>query len=281
LLLFAEKALEQFRMDFVVPYLADDYPDRIPDHLFLEWHFGPDEIKLHEALLQSFYGQGWGRHKEETLKLSGTGRHLPGEKPSFLYYWRIRGDSDLFGIVAHNMGHRLARHHYGVGNNAVSQDWLSEAVGYHISMQFRGVNTVWCKEFEIPEEHHTVARGGKEEGKKTVGKEVVMQGSRQVYVSAGLLSGSPFQALVLLDLIDMKNGDLGKSWSLFDFFATQTGEAGQRFLRALGKYSGEKGAFVRKTREHGEVLFDSQGRDVFKVLDQRWRDWAKSQIGMD
>jgi hypothetical protein len=175
----------------------------------------------------------------------------------------------------------LAWHHYGAGKNTVSQDWLSEALGYYISLQFRGVNTVTCKEFELPKENHTVASGGKEDEKKTVGKEVVLQGSRQVYASAGLLSGSPFQALVLLDLIDMKNGDLGKSWSLFDFLATQTGEAGQRFLRALGKYSGDKGAFARKSREHGELLFDSQGRDVFKVLDQRWREWARTQIGMD
>ena len=281
LLNFAEQVLEQFRMDFVDPYLAEDFPDRIPDHLFLEWHFGPNEIKLHEDLLESFYGHGWGIHKEETLKLSGIRRHLAGLKPSFLYYWRIRKDSDLFGIVAHNMGHILAWHHYGAGKNTVSQDWLSEALGYYISLQFRGVNTVTCKKFELPKENHTVASGGKEDQKKTVGREVVLQGSRQVYTSAGLLSGSPFQALVLLDLIDMKNGDLGKSWSLFDFLATQTGEAGQRFLRALGKYSGDKGAFARKSREHGELLFDSQGRDVFKVLDQRWREWARTQIGMD
>ena len=269
---FAESATESFRQQFVAPYLSEGFQDTLPEGRFIEWYFGPDDLRVHENLLTSYYGHGWGLHKEKSLKLRGTGRWISGEEPRFLYYWRTNEVSDLFGIVAHNLGHRLAAHHYQLDGKMVSQDWLFEAVGYFVSLEFRGNNSVSCKAFEVPKEGHTVAKGRDGKERETVGTEVVLSGAKQVYVDAALASGSPLQVLVKLKLIDMKNGDLGKAWSVFDYLAKNTGREGQMFLRALGKYSSEEGSFVRKVREQGELLFNSQGKDVFRLLDEHWKD---------
>jgi len=268
---FAENAMESFRQQFVDPYLSEGFEDALPEGRFVEWYFGPDDMRMHENMLTSFYGHGWGQHKEKSLKLRGTSRWISGDEPRFLYYWRTDETSDLFGIVAHNLGHRLAAHHYNLDGKMVSQDWLFEAVGYFVSLEFHGNNSVSCKAFEIPKENHTVAKGRAKEERETVGTEVVLSGAKQVYVDAALASGSPFQVLVKLKLIDMKNGDLGKAWSMFDYLAKNAGREGQMFLRALGQYSSEEGSFIRKVREQGELLFDSQGKDVFRLLDSHWK----------
>ena len=39
---FGEEVIEGFRAEFVDPYLAEDYPDTIPDDVFCEWLYVPN-----------------------------------------------------------------------------------------------------------------------------------------------------------------------------------------------------------------------------------------------
>ena len=106
LLELGEKAIEAFRNQNVDPYLGEDFVDRIPDGIFLEFFFSTDSVLYQEKLWEEYYGFGWGppSEKAKRLQMTGTGRHIADRKIS---YWRIDDMSDLEGIVLHQIVTRL------------------------------------------------------------------------------------------------------------------------------------------------------------------------------
>lgn len=267
---FAEQAIEAFRLEFVDPYVDETFEDHIPERVFCEYFFGPDDIPKHERYFTAYYHQQWGAHKEERLKSEGNGaeRSTP---PELLHYWRLVPDLDIEGLVAHGLGHDLAQIHYDRNRQGMEQEWLQEGVGLYIALEWLGQNTVTCKAFAPPSEY---ARKTKNEGDKT--KQL---GLRDYFNALALEKGRAIDKLCLTKLYDMEDADLAKSWSFFDFIAKKCGKEGQLFLRACCNTSRTPATFIKDFRAKSEEIFDIHGQDVFAVLDKRWKEFA--EVGQD
>ncbi len=280
----AERAMAGFRAKFVEPYLADDFQDLIPENMWLEWHFNPPNREAHEKLYEEHYGMSWGPRKEERLKSDGTRSYRGGENALFLCYWKIQQENSLDGIVANNLGVHLATLHYRTANTQISMDWLEQAVGYWISLEYLGRNSVTEKAFDWGEQEddHTVSRredDKKEKEKETVAEPPLSVGEKRLYLEGALAEGVPFHVLMQTRLFDMKRGDVAKSWAMWDFLTSTYGGEAQVFLRSMGKFAREGGGFQEKLRKVGDPLFENQGQDLYRMLDEAWKEWANRQLG--
>jgi len=267
---FAEQAIESFRLDFVDPYVDAAYEDYIPERIFCEYFFGPDDIPRHEKYFTAYYHQSWGEHKDDRLKSEGNGAER-SSPPELLHYWRLAPDLDIEGVVAHSLGHDLAQIHYDRNRLGMSQDWLQEGVGLYLALEWLGQNNVNCKAFAPPSEY---ARKNKSEGDKA--KQL---GLRDYFNALAIEKGPTIDKLALKGLFDMEDADMAKSWSFFDFIAKKCGKQGQLFLRACCNASRTKATFVKDWRAKAEEIFDVKGQDVFAVIDKRWKDFA--EVGQD
>ena len=280
----SEKAILGFRARFVEPYLAEDFPDRIPEKVFIEWYFGPDDLTAHEKMYEEHFGMIWGPNKAERLKMEGSRNMRGGENPDWLYYWRNVAQEDPAGKVANNLGVTLATVHYGTNFTKVPMDWVEEAVGYWVSLEYLGRNVVTNKAFDWgkDDEGRTVGRGGRkdEDDKKTVGEGFVQAGERTLYLQSALGEGSPFSALMTTRLFDMQRGDVAKSWAMFEYLVRTDPKRSQIFLREMAKFAREGGDFHEKLRKRAESLFEVRGEDVFRKLDRDWEAWVRSQLGL-
>jgi hypothetical protein len=273
LLVMAEEMIDGFRVDFVDPYLDETYEDYIQEECFAEWFFAPDDIPKSERYMTTYYKMGFDpKRKEEILADAGHGTRR-SFNPSYVYFWRTNDTSDLEGIVAHNLGHMLASVHYDRRKIGMGQDWLEEGVGLYLSLEWLGRNSVNCKGFAEPGRY--VHKNDKKGGERTF-----QMGLRDWYNSVALESGAPIDKLALKTLYEMNDGDLAKSWSMFDWIAKKTGKEGQSFLRAgcatakLGKTK-----FIAEWRAKAEEILGITGKDVFDVVDARWKEFA--QVGQD
>jgi hypothetical protein len=280
----AEKAILGFRARFVEPYLSETFPDRIPEHVFIEWYFGPDDMAAHEKMYEEHFGMIWGPEKVQRMASEGSRNRRGGENPDWLYYWRNTSQEDPAGKVANNLGVTLATIHYGTGFTKVSMDWIEEAVGYWVSLEFLGRNVVTNKAFDWSKDdpERTVSGGGKkeEDEKKTVGEGVVQAGERTLYLQSALGEGAPFSALMTTRLFDMRRGDVAKSWAMFEFLVRQDPKNSQIFLREMARFAREGGDFQGKLRKRAEELFEVKGEDVFRKMDRDWEAWVREQLGL-
>lgn len=267
LLEFAEEGIDGFRGDCVDPYLDVDFEDKIPDRIFAEFWFGPEDENEYDRYATEYYRHKWGDHKAESLKMSGAAlvRALP---PESVHYWKFSEQADLEGMLAHGLGHDLGMLHYNMSlTKPVKQDWLLEGVGYYLSLEFLGRNTVTCKTFKETQYAHEQ----KKEGEK---KEQL--GLRDIYNALALESGPSIDKLAMKDLFSLEEADVAKSWSMFDFLAKKEGKNGQKFLRAACQFSNDKGTFIAKWREKANLIYEVSAGDVFKKLDERWKAFAET-----
>jgi len=267
LMVLAEKLIDGFQRDMIDPFLGDDYADTLPGGLVTEFYFGPDVTTLHEAFLVNHYKLAWSSDPEDkNRKLNSPGnrfRFSTGDK-RFLDYWRIKESQDPEGIVAHGLGHALSGWHYHRGRLGGSQPWLDEGVGYHLSFGYLGRNSVTCFEHRKADYAHNPGP----EGEKTVDF-----GQRAAFNGLALLRGPSLDVLAMKTLFAMKDEDLAKAWSLYDWVATTQGKRGQQWLRAACDASGQ--GFLGKWRASSERIFGVAGEDVFQRVDDLWRDYAE------
>jgi len=183
-------------------------------------------------------------------------------------YWKYNPDSDLEGMVAHELGHVLAQLQYNLSmTKPLAQDWLLEGAGFYVSLEFLGRNSVTCKQFK---ETHYVHE------KKKEGERDMKLGLRDYYNALALDSGPSIDKLALKDLYSLDEADVAKSWSFFDFLVKKEGKEGQLFLRAACATSKDKATFIQKWREKANQIFAIDNGDVFKAIDTRWRAFAES-----
>ena len=279
LLELGERAIESFRTKNVDPYIDEKFLDKIPDGVFLEFFFSTDSQVHQEKFWEEYYGYGWGdpTRKAERLQSSGTGGQQGKLKIS---YWRIDDQSDLEGIVVHQLGHQLARHHYGIFGD--TQDWLEEGCGYDLSFSLLNRNNVTCKSFEPPKRSEgTVASGpgskGKDEENKTA---VVMRGMREIMAGVAAHAGVPFDQLAAKRLHAFQNEDMAKSWAFYEYITTKLGKVGQEWLRLLCK-AANGGQFQNKIREHTEEQFDFKGQDAIRMLEEQWTAYLRDVYGVN
>jgi hypothetical protein len=267
LLEFAEVAIDGFRGDCVDPYIGADFEDKIPDRLFAEFFFGPDDVAAHERFFTDYYKLAWGDRKDEQLKLNGKEARRP-YPPENLHYWRLAEHSDLEGMVAHNLGHDLAEAHYNGNQPNMPQDWIGEGTAFYLSLEFLGRNSVTCKAFADP------GRYVHEKGKE--GEKTLQLGLRDFYNSLALDSGPVVDKLALKKLAEMEDADLAKCWSMYDYLIRKEGKLGQQWLRTACEKARDKATFMKAWREKSEAMFNVQGQDVFKLIEARWRAFAEA-----
>ena len=267
LLEFAEEGIDGFRGDCVDPYLDVDFEDKIPDRIFAEFWFGPEEESEYDRYAVEYYRHNWGEHKAESLKMGGAAiiRALP---PESVHYWKYNEQADLEGLIAHGLGHDLALLDYNLSlTKPVAQDWLLEGAGFYVSLEFLGRNSVTCKTFKETVYVHE---------KKKEGERNEKLGLRDFYNALALDSGPPIDKLAAKDLYSLEEPDVAKSWSFFDFLAKKEGKNGQRFLRAACEFSKDKPTFLQKWREKSNQIFNVDQGDVFKAIDTRWKAFAEN-----
>ena len=269
-LVIGEEVIEGFRNTFVDPYVSETYPDYIPDTIFHEFLFVPDTDEAHMAYSGGFWNVDWTRDREKRLEISGGVTIGMG---AFRSYWR-NSQLDLPGIVCHRLGHALAALHYGGGKvQYLPQDWISEALGYHISFEHLGRNSVTCKAFHNDNPEYVKREfEPKEEGEKSIGT-----GRRDTYNEIALQFGRPIDQLALRELYEMDDADLAKSWSFFDYVLRKEGYEGQLWLQAAGKYSRDKQTFIAKWREAAATALGVEPREAFRDVETRWRAFASGE----
>ena len=264
-----EEVIEGFRAEFVDPYLDEEYKDYIPDGWFQEFLFVPEDIPTYEKYTSKFYKVSWSRIRMARLAMTGGGT-TGGSPPGFREYWKTGEERDLEGIVCHSLGHSLAALHYGHGRRDLQQAWLSEAVGYHISFEFLGRNTVTCKAFNVDGTGYVGRQEKKIEGEKTVGI-----GRRDIYNEVALAEGRPIDQIALKILFELDNPDLAKSWSFYDYVVRKEGKKGQEWLRAAGEFATKRSTFIKLWRAAAAKVLSVIERNAFKALEDRWRAYAK------
>jgi len=271
LLRFAEKAIDGFRRDFVDPYLDADFPDHIPDRLFVEFWIGPDDKGWHDRFYTEYYKLRWGQNKEARLAVRGQTERRD-DPPEFLDYGK-REDHNLMGVVAHRIGHVLADLHFNANQPKMKHDWLGEAVAYHVSLEYFGRNDETCYAFKEEEKY-----GGGAKTTDVTGAGELLLGERFFYHRLALDEGRKFERLAPMTIFSMKGSDLAKAWSFFDYVARVEGKRGQLWLRDGCKQSQLKWpGFVNPWRESSASLLEVSPAEMFTVVEERWREYAGSQ----
>lgn len=265
-----EEAIEGFRARFVDPHLGDDYADQIPDGVFQEFLFTPTDADKFVGYTKGFWGIDWSQRREERIEMGG-GRSDGGIRSKYRSWRKYDEQMDLQGIVCHQLGHALAGLHYGPAGN-IRQDWLSEAMGYYLSFEFLGRNTVTCKAFDSARSGYVRKERERTEGEKTVG-----EGRRDLYNAIALELGRPIDQLARKDLFELDDADLAKAWSFFDYLARSEGKPGQLWLRSAGKHSHNPKTFIAEWRKDAAAILGVGEADAFKALDTRWREFAEAK----
>jgi hypothetical protein len=274
LLEFAESVIDGFRVQFVDPYVAEDFKDYIPDGQFAEWFFGPDDVPGYKTFTNKFYGIQWEKdpHAEETLKRTMGGGARRGKDPSYCRFWRIGEHADLDGMIAHNIGHILVDIHYNQNRNNDTGAWLHEAVGNWISLEYLGRNSVTCVEFRDLEYAKKLLPEGEQSGD-------LLKGTADLYHRLALDKGRAIDALVKLKLVQFEDEDIAKAYSLFTFVSKSQGEKGQRWLRSCLNAEAQENTFLQQWRKKSEEIFGITNQDVFKWVDAEWKKFAEQQVG--
>ncbi|MFT7516412.1 MAG: hypothetical protein ACI84O_000187 [Myxococcota bacterium] len=279
LLELGERAIELFRTKNVDPYVDDKFKDQLPDGQILEFFFSTDSKVHQEKLWEEYYGFGWGDAtlKAKRLESTGTGMHSNKIKIS---YWRTTDSTDLEGVVIHQLGHELARHHYGIVGD--TQDWLEEGCGYSLSFALLNRNNVTCIAFTPPRSQEgTVAASadGKSKDKDELKTAVVMRGMREVMAGVAVHATVPFEQLAAKRLHSFGNEDMAKSWAFFDYIINKKSKQGQQWLRLVAK-AANGGRFQNRLREHTEEQFEMTGQNAIRVLEEQWMAFIKLTYGV-
>jgi hypothetical protein len=273
LLEFAETLIDGFRVLFIDPYIAEDYKDYVPDGMFVEWCFVPDDIEGWKKFTNKYYGEDWAADKHAEERLKGTGLYVRrGKEPSYQDPQRTSERADLDGIIAHTLGHHLVDIHYNQNRNNGTGAWLHEAVGNWLSLEYLGRNNVTCTEFRDLE----YAKRLLPEGEKS---DELLKGTADLYHRLALDKGRALDLMCRLKLIELEDADIAKSYSLFCFVAKTQGEKGQRWLRSCLNAEAQPNTFVQQWRKKSEEIFGITNQDIFKVMDELWHKFAEQQVG--
>ncbi len=270
LLELAENVIEGFRVQFVDPYVAEDFKDFIPEDLFAEWYFGPDDVNQNEQFLKKYFGISFeGPHRDRLLKAAG---HPARRGKVNVHCWRVGEQGDLEGMITHNLGHDLVNIHYNQDRSNDVADWLYEGVGNWLSLEYLGRNSVSCFTFDTAK----YAKKAKENSGDESG---LLLGTADIYHRLALEQGPELDALAIRKLAEFEDPDVAKGFSVFNFIAKTQGEKGQRWLRACCNAANVPGSFIAQWRKRSEELFQVTGADVFKKINDDWRKFAQEQIG--
>lgn len=273
LLELGENLIEGFRVQFIDPYIKDDYKDYLPDGMFAEYYFAPDDIEGYIKFMQSYYGTQFDERSVQWLREKKTnGSHSRrGSEPSYLHSSITAEQSDMEGVVAHAMGHHLVNLHYNQDRRSEVGPWLNEGVANWLSLEYLGRNSVQCVSFDV-------GKYAKKRETET-GESALRQGTADIYHRLALDEGASIDVLALKPLSEFADPDIAKSYSLYNFIAKTQGEKGQRWLRTACNAAAVPGQMIPQWRKKSEEIFEVSGLDIFKKVNDEWVAFAKELIG--
>ncbi len=260
----AETIIEGFRVECVDPYLSETFPDQIPDGLFMELMWTPEDSGQFIRFLQEYYHL---QLSERQLKdpMGGTRFSRP-RHPREIFVYRLREGFSPEGAMAHSVGHALADYHYNGGPMSMNMPWLGEGLAYYVSFEYTGRNSVVCKSFE---EGNYVRPEGEQ-------VERTWYGLRDIYHRTALESGRRVDRMALLKLFELEDGDIAKAWSLIDWVFKELKGDGQRWLREGTSAARSRKSFIATWRAASQEVFGVEpSKNVFVVLEERWREFAE------
>lgn len=263
-LVTAERIIEAFRLDFIDPYLGPDDTDPIPEEVFVEYLFCPDEDAFCTHLWEKYYGKQCGEPRDQTTKMNHRGQGGPG----FLSLAKNGSGGDLEGWVAHTIGHFL-------GNRAFNGDqdmpaWCGEGLAYWVSFEHLSRNSVTCFAWSKPE----YARKGDPQGEKRV-----EEGMRAAFTSLALTQGPSMSDLFMTPLASMEPQHLAKAWSVIDWMFEKERPRLRQFLRAACAAHDRGRTQSEKLRPTAMEIFEVKSGDVYVDLEEKWRKFATSTGG--
>ncbi|MDE0892881.1 MAG: hypothetical protein OSB14_11915 [Planctomycetota bacterium] len=269
----AERLIEGFRVDLMDPYRSESFLDHIPDNWFQEFYLGPDDLVMFEKIYEEYYALNWGQNRERSLSFRGQVANVSSPLRR-LNYWRLDSASDLDGYIAHGLGHTLAELHYHGGLNGMQQDWLGEAVGYYLSLEYLGRNNVTCYGHYDPEKDR-YGKSKRDKDEKVMGDKKLRMGLRDFFTEHALSDGPRIDKLISKISFELNDADLCKAWSFYEFLVKSEGIKGQLFLRAACRQAVNRITLINSLREDGATLYDLIEEDFYKWIDERWRTWVK------
>jgi len=275
LLELAENVIEGFRVQFIDPYISEDYKDYIPDGLFAEYLFAPDDPSPYQQLLKKHYGVELDPRTRDLLvakRISGT-PFRRGKAPTYVRPSVTQEQTDLEGNVTHGLGHTLTNIHYNQDRANESADWLYEGIGNWISLEYLGRNTVQCVSFDVSKYAKKAKDGVTDESG-------LLMGTADIYHRLALEKGLELDQLALRRLSEFEDPDVAKGFSVFNHVAKTQGEKGQRWLRACCNAASVPGSFIPQWRKKSEELFEVTGQDIFRKLNDEWRRFTQEAIGV-
>ena len=268
---FAEYILEDFRRQFIDPFVGPDFVDLIPDKLIAEFFFGPNQMQVYEQMYTEYYLMDWGPEKDVKLQLVGQTVLAPGDL-LWIDYWRLTPGVRVRDILTHRVGHLLAVKHLDLLYATAPHAWLSEGMGYWVSFHHLDSNRTSCVAFRPKDAGHTVARGPEKKDESAY-RQVRYKGGRARMAETVLKQGRPLHSLFQLTLWGMKSPDVAVSWAFLDYLFHTQGKNAQLFLRALAKEAtvGPEGYLPRLRTVMNEIFKPAPGEDVFSKLNDEMR----------
>lgn len=263
----AERVIEGFMREFVDPYVDDDFKNHVPDGLFQEFYYGPDDPAIHEKMLTDYYGHEWGRNKADEMKAEGA-EFYPKEGAAYLAYRKVVKEIDIPGYTIHTVGHALMDLHYNAGARNDAQDWLREAVGYYVSLNYIGRNGLVC--FSSDEAAYAAAN-------QKVGLKTPQNGIADVMNQVAIKIGPPIEQLSVKRLFQINDADFAKAWSFFDWLAKKRGKAGHVWLRKTCALASDPSkSFAKDWRTLTEEFQGVTSKeDAFAAVEKEWREYAE------
>ncbi len=262
LLTLGEEIIEGFRREFIDPYECSDL---IPDRAFSEFWFGPDEDEKHARYLEEYYLLSWGTEEEKREHLRWWGFYpMRSSPPEFLSFGRAPF-RDLFGLVAHRVGEQLVRIHFEAylrdgANPGVEQDWLQEAMGVYMSLEYNGANTTSC----------TAQRESSVSKAAVLREKERHERPREYHSYLAREFARPLDQLVLRGFGELGLADASRGWSLLCYLASD-GQRGQDVLHSACKLSRERASFLEDWREELRWMHGDVEGDPIRELEKLWR----------
>jgi len=273
LLELGENLIDGFRVQFIDPYISEDYKDYTPDGMFAEYYFSPDDVNQFVTFLRTYYGHETAPKTLEMMnakRVTGTPFYR-SSAPSYIDPLLTGEGTDYEGAIAHQMGHYLVNLHYNQDRRSDVPTFLEEGVANWLSLEYLGRNSVQCVNFDI----------GKYAAKKTSETEesALRQGTADIYHRLALEEGAAIDTLALRPLSEFTDPDIAKSYSLFNFVAKTQGEKGQRWLRACCNAAAVPAQLVPQWRKKGEEIYEVKGVDIFRKINDEWIAYASELVG--
>jgi hypothetical protein len=267
LLALGEEIIEGFRREHVDP---TPLPDRIPERVFVEYWFGPDDDASFVRYYEDYYGLSFGTPEQKEAQRGGRGRYdLLGTPRVALAYYRLGHFDEPRRFFVHRLGDVLAGVHYSdwLGDGHLPRlAWLTEAGGIETAFEFLGLLGEPC-----------ISRRLDSSGKAEARPRAWNEHPRAHQLALARACPKPLGQLLQRDLLELGHADLAKGWSLYRFLL-EDGARGMGLLTAAGRLARDPATFEHSFAAEVARTYGFRAEDEpLAQLERRWLAWLPEE----